>query len=96
MRSDAYTLDKMRRRVLAGLTPEETFEFELLDARIPFNGKPVCPSAEFSLSKTERRWLELFEKMDRSRGPGAASERGSIGKASPSDADVGVGRDASR
>ena len=96
MRSDAYTLDKMRRRVLAGLTPEETFEFELLDARIPFDGKPVCPSAEFSLSKVERRWLELFEKMNRSRGPGPGSKRDitqSIGKA---DADVGVGRDVSR
>ena len=85
MRSDAYTLDKMRRRVLAGLTPEETFEFELLDARIPFDGKPVGHSAEFPLSKTERRWLELFEKMNRSRGSSAASEYDvtqSIGKAS--------------
>ena len=85
MRSDAYTLDKKRRRVLTGLTPEETFEFELLDARIPFDGKPVCRSAEFSLSKIERRWLELFEKMDRSRGSSAGSEcdvTESIGQAS--------------
>jgi len=64
LRSDAYILDKMRRRVLAGLTPEETHEFELLDAQIPFDGKPVCPSAGLSLSPLEYRWLELFEKME--------------------------------
>ena len=65
MRSDAYILDKMRRR--AGLTPEETREFELLDAQIPFDGKPVCPSAGLSLSTIEHRWLELFEKMESAR-----------------------------
>jgi hypothetical protein len=54
----------MRRRVLAGLTPEETREFELLDAQIPFDGKPVWPSAGLSLSPVECRWLELFEKME--------------------------------
>jgi hypothetical protein len=54
----------MRRRVLAGLTPEETREFELLDAQLPFDGKPVCPSAGLSLSPIEYRWLELFEKME--------------------------------
>jgi hypothetical protein len=64
LRSDAYTLDKMRRRVLAGLTPEETREFELLDAQLPFDGKPVCPSAGLSLSPIEYRWLQLFEKME--------------------------------
>jgi hypothetical protein len=64
LRSDAYVLDKMRRRVLAGLTPEETFEFELLDAQIPFDGKPIVLSAESSLSQVQQRWLELFEKME--------------------------------
>jgi hypothetical protein len=63
VRSDAYILDKMRRRVLAGLTPEETREFELLDAQIPFDEKPVCPSG-LPLSPIEYRWLELFEKME--------------------------------
>lgn len=67
LRSDTYILDKMRRRVLAGLTPEETFEFELLDAQIPFDGKPICPSIRLSLSQTEHRWLELFEKMKAAR-----------------------------
>lgn len=72
MRSDAYILDKMRRRVLAGLSPEETFEFELLDAQIPLDGKPTCLSAEISLSQTEHRWLELFEKMESASRFGAS------------------------
>ena len=76
LRSDAYILDKMRRRVLAGLTPEETFELELLDAQIPFDGKPICPSAGMPLSQTEHRWLELFEKMESASQFGAASRRG--------------------
>ena len=67
MRSDAYVLDKMRRRILAGLTPEETFEFELLDAQIPFDGKPIVLSAGSSLSQVQQRWLELFEKMEGAR-----------------------------
>jgi hypothetical protein len=54
----------MHRRVLAGLSPEETFEFELLDAQIPFDGKPIFRSTGMSLSETEHRWLELFEKME--------------------------------
>jgi hypothetical protein len=64
LRSHAYILDKMRRRVLAGLTAEETFEFELLDAQIPFDGKPNCSSTGISLSEAEHRWLELFDKME--------------------------------
>lgn len=35
--SRLYTLDKKRRRVVAGVTPEETTEFELLDAQLPLN-----------------------------------------------------------
>jgi hypothetical protein len=72
LRSHAYILDKMRRRVLAGLSPEETFEFELLDAQIPFNGKPTCLSTGVSLSETEHRWLELFEKMESASQFGAS------------------------
>lgn len=73
MRSDAYVLDKMRRRVLAGLTPEETFELELLDAQIPFDGKPIVLSAGSSLSQVQHRWLELFEKMESARRFGVIS-----------------------
>jgi hypothetical protein len=67
LRPNAYSLDRMRRRVLAGLTSEETTEFELLDAQLPFDGKPVWPSREWSLSPKEQRWLELFQKMEHVR-----------------------------
>ena len=87
MHSDAYILDKMRRRVLAGLTPEETREFELLDAQIPFDGKPVCPSAGLSLSPIEYRWLELFEKMESASRLVTALEP-SICRTPPSKAEV--------
>ena len=68
---NAYSLDRMRRRVLAGLTSEETTEFELLDAQLPFDGKPVWPSQEWSLSPKEQRWLELFQKMEHVRAKSA-------------------------
>ena len=64
MRSDAYVLDRMRQRVLAGLTAEETFELELLDAQLPLDQKPIVISAGLSLSPAQQRWLELFKKME--------------------------------
>jgi hypothetical protein len=62
-----YTLDKKRRRVLAGLTPEETTEFELLDAQLPLDGKPAWRPSDLPLSPKEQRWLELSEEW-RPRG----------------------------
>jgi hypothetical protein len=62
-----YTLDKKRRRVLAGLTPEETTEFELLDAQLPLDGKPVWRPSDLPLSPKEQRWLELFRRMEAER-----------------------------
>jgi hypothetical protein len=63
LRSEAYVLDKMRRRVLAGLTPEETFEFELLDAQLPFDGKPMillpgclCPRYNSAGCSFSKKW----------------------------------------
>jgi hypothetical protein len=73
LRSDAYVFDKMRRRVLAGLTPEETFEFELLDAQLPFDGKPMILCAGLSLSQVQQRWPQLFEKMESVRRLGVVS-----------------------
>ena len=67
MQSDAYVLDKYRRRVLAGLTPEETSEFEILDAQLPFDGKPVSTLLPSLLPPKEQRWLELHEKMETAR-----------------------------
>ncbi|MGX1000779.1 hypothetical protein [Bradyrhizobium diazoefficiens] len=54
-----------RRRVLIGLTPEETFEFERLDSgqapgrvQVASGGRDVWPDAG------ERRRLELYEKHE--------------------------------
>jgi hypothetical protein len=67
-----YTLDKKRRRVLAGLTPEETAEFELLDAQFPLDGKPAWRPSDLPLSPKEQRWLELFRRMEAARKQTAA------------------------
>ena len=49
-----YVLDRQGRRCMAGLTFEETTEFELLEAQL------LMYSAEL-------RWLELFNKHERAR-----------------------------
>lgn len=49
-----YTFDWNGRRVLVGLTYEETAEFEVLEAQ------PPTGSAEL-------RWMELFSKHDHAR-----------------------------
>ncbi len=50
------------RRVLLGLTADETSEFERLDAQIPLDGKPVWPDT--TNTPVEDRWLELFTKHE--------------------------------
>jgi hypothetical protein len=50
-----YTVENGR-RVVVGLTYEETTEFEILCAKAPMHGTP--PLAD------ERRWLELFSKHE--------------------------------
>lgn len=51
-----YFVDGGGRRVLIGLTPEETFEFERLDSEVAADGCDVWPAAG------EQRRLELYEK----------------------------------
>lgn len=60
-----YFVDGGGRRVLIGLTPEETFEFERLDSgqapgrvQVASGGRDVWPDAG------ERRRLELYEKHE--------------------------------
>lgn len=56
-----YFVDAGGRRVLIGLTPEETFEFERLDsgeAQAASDGRGLRPDAG------ERRRLELYEKHE--------------------------------
>jgi hypothetical protein len=49
-----YFVDRVGRRVLIGLTVEETFEFETLDAAWDEKGGPT--------TIREKRWLELYSK----------------------------------
>jgi hypothetical protein len=51
-----YFVDQVGRRVLIGLTVEETFEFETLDATWDENGVPT--------TTREKHWLELYSKHD--------------------------------
>ena len=62
-----YFVDAVGRRVLIGLTLEETFEFERLDreqastkegGQAAPDGHGLWPVGE------EQRWLELYEKHD--------------------------------
>jgi hypothetical protein len=57
-----YTLDRMGRRVLVGLSFDETSEFERLDVSIPHARKPFSASAIVPLEPSEIRWLELYRK----------------------------------
>ena len=50
----AYEFDKKGRRVMIGLSFEETQEYELLEAQLP-------------MYATELRWLELFNKHENAR-----------------------------
>jgi hypothetical protein len=60
-----YFVDENARRVLIGLTTEETSEFEALDSRSSFDGNHVA-SGQCAIQATTRevRWLELYSKHD--------------------------------
>ncbi len=62
-----YFVDENGRRVLIGLTIEETFEFDTLD-RLPALGESGTQMAwdENGIPTTarEKRWLELYSKHD--------------------------------
>lgn len=61
MRGYKYTLDKSGRRVLCGLTYEETREFELLSAAIPLDRTSPGIADAFP---EDLRWWELFSKYE--------------------------------
>ena len=54
-----YEFDASGRRVLAGLTHDETTEFESLEAELPMHAAQL-------------RWLELFNRHERARSQAAA------------------------
>lgn len=58
-----YFVDGGGRRVLIGLTPEETFEFERLDSEQTPGEKPLtADGGDVWLEAVEQRRLELYEK----------------------------------
>ena len=62
-----YFVDKQGRRVLIGLTLEETFEFETLDSlpALDEGGHHVGWDENGNPATTrEKRWLELYSKHD--------------------------------
>ena len=58
---DNYVLDADGKRILIGLTLDETREFERLDEMILDSGYE--PTDERN-SRNERRWLVLYDKHD--------------------------------
>jgi hypothetical protein len=58
---DNYVLDADGKRILIGLTLDETREFERLDELILDSGSE--PTDERN-SRNERRWLVLYDKHD--------------------------------
>jgi hypothetical protein len=73
-----YILDSAGRRVLVGLTIEETIEFERLDSPAAYrprvgylarDGQAVTPRAP------EQRWLELYAKHEQAWSEWMAESR---------------------
>ncbi|MDA9435735.1 hypothetical protein XH88_28875 [Bradyrhizobium sp. CCBAU 51627] len=60
-----YFVDAVGKRVLIGLTPEETFEFERLDSK-PDGGRTEAMRVEHGCrpAPDEERWLELYAKHE--------------------------------
>lgn len=67
-----FGFDDLGRRVLVGLTYEETREFEALDASVPYDGELVWPDRNLPILPVETRWLALWEKHERAVFEGAA------------------------
>jgi hypothetical protein len=63
-----YFVDEKGRRVLIGLTIEETFEFETLDNLSARDGGNHVAWDEHGVPTTvrEKRWLQLYTKHDAS------------------------------
>jgi hypothetical protein len=76
----APQFDDQGRPVLAGLTFEETQEFEELDARLPFEGQHVWPREDLPILPLEQRWNELWV---RHRAALAANNRKSVTRRRP-------------
>jgi hypothetical protein len=63
---ERYGLDEKGRRVLLGLSIEETVEFETLDDLAPLEETGACNAwcDGVPITDREKRWLELYQKHD--------------------------------
>jgi hypothetical protein len=61
-----YGVDENGRRVLLGLSVEETFEFEALDDLAPLDetGMVMAWRDGVPITDREKRWLDLYQKHD--------------------------------
>ena len=61
-----YHIDESGRRVLVGLSIEETFEFETLSDLAPLDdsGSPISWRDGVPITSHQRRCLELYQKHD--------------------------------
>jgi hypothetical protein len=73
LRADSRSNDD--RRCVAGLTQEETAEFEALDAFPPLDedGNIAWRFEAEPTNRREERWLELYRKHDRALKPARVS-----------------------
>jgi len=85
-----YVVDVNGRRVLVGLTVEETSEFEGLDNSLPLLAGCEAPGLvhqgsepELPASGAAGRWLELYDKHDRAWVRWMAELRAEKGRNSP-------------
>ena len=60
--AEDYEVDADGRRVLVGLTWQETREFEHLDRSLPFEGQHVWPTEGLPQLPIEQRWHELWTR----------------------------------
>lgn len=73
-----YIVDDTGRRILVGLTIEETLEFEKLDgaAALSSNGMRVIWNVrDAGPERPEHRWLELYSKHERAWSEWMAESR---------------------
>jgi hypothetical protein len=81
-----YFVDSEGRRVLVGLTLEETFEFETLDSLAALSwrgGHVLWEESGFPATKQQKRWLELYTKHDLAWITWMADSRAKEGRSSP-------------
>lgn len=72
-----YMVDGSGRRVIVGLTIEETIEFETLDnpARHLLNGHVLWDGRNAGQLRPEERWLELYAKHEQAWSEWIAERR---------------------